>query len=73
MTKAKATTERYNTLTVALNIIDPQGNFTPGTLPNNSMTEKILLWMDALDSDEVLRRSTIVRCMLIKPQRRIVL
>ena len=72
MTKVKPTNQRYETLTEALNIIDPQGNLIPGTLPHNSMTETIRLWMDELDSDEVLRRSVIVKRMLIKSQRRIV-
>ena len=72
MTTAKLTCERHSTLTEALKIIDPQGNLIPGTLPHNSMTETIRLWMDELDSDEVLRRSAIVKRMLIKSQRRIV-
>jgi hypothetical protein len=73
VTKAKPTNQRYETLTEALNIIDPQGNLIPGTLPHNSMTETILLWMDELDSDEVIRRSAIMRRMFIKLQRRSVL
>lgn len=70
MTKAKPTNERYNTLTEALNIIDPSGNLIPGTSTHNSMTETILLWMDELDSDEVLRRSAIMRRMFVQLQRR---
>jgi hypothetical protein len=63
MVKAKFTNERYDTLSEALNIIDPQGTIEPGTMAHNTITATILTWMDELDSDEVLRRSAIARRM----------
>ena len=57
MIMAKQTNERYDTLSEALNIIDPQGVLTPGTMAHNSVTEKILSWMDELDPNDVLRKS----------------
>ncbi len=54
---AKPTNERYETLSEALRIIDPQGLLTPGTMAHNSVTEKILTWMDELDAHDVLRMS----------------
>lgn len=68
MTKAKLTNQRYDTLAEALEIIDPHGNLIPGTRPHNAMTDTILLWMDELDPDEVLRRSAIVRRLFKKLQ-----
>ena len=51
------TNERYETLSEALRIIDPQGLLTPGTMAHNTVTEKILTWMDELDAHDVLRMS----------------
>ncbi len=57
MIMAKPTNKRYDTLSEALNIIDPQGVLTPGTTAHNSVTEKILSWMDEFDPNDVLRMS----------------
>ncbi len=63
------TNERYDTLTEALNIIDPQGTLLPGTSAHNSITETILSWMDAFEPDEVLKRSAVAGQMF-RHQRR---
>ncbi len=60
---AKKTNARYDTLSDALSIIDPQGTLTPGTVEHNTVTETILSWMDTLEHDEVLRMSEITRRM----------
>ena len=60
---SKPTNARYDTLSDALSIIDPQGTLTPGTLEHNTVTETILSWMDTLEPDEVLRMSKITRRM----------
>ena len=57
------TNARYDTLSEALSIIDPQGTLTPGTVEHNTVTETILSWMDKLEPDEVLRMSKITRRM----------
>ena len=57
MIRSKPTNERYITLSEALDIIDPQGVLTPGTLAHNSVTEKILSWMEEFDPSDVLRMS----------------
>ena len=59
----KMTNARYDTLSEALSIIDPQGTLTPGTVEHNTVTETILSWMDKLEPDEVLRMSEITRQM----------
>jgi hypothetical protein len=53
----KLTNDRYDTLSEALNIIDPHGLLAPGTISHNSITETILSWMDEMGPDEVLRKS----------------
>jgi hypothetical protein len=63
MVMAKMTNARYDTLSDALSIIDPQGTLTPGTVEHNTVTETILSWMDTLEHDEVLRMSEITRRM----------
>ncbi len=68
MVKAKYTSERYKTLSEALNIIDPQGKIEPGTVEHNTVTETILSWMDKMEPHEVLRKSETAR--LISPLRR---
>ena len=55
--------DRYNTISAALNIIDPEGVFVPGTLEHNWATEEILSWMAEMDDDEVLKRSETERRM----------
>ena len=64
--------DRYNTISAALDIIDPEGTFVPGTLEHNWATEEILSWMAEMDADEVLKKSETLRRMFIKMQRRIV-
>ncbi len=61
MVKAKLTNKRYDTLSEALSIIDPQGRLEPGTPLHNFVTETILSWMDELEPDEVMRKSEIAR------------
>ena len=68
MIKAKLNSERYNTLSEALTIIDPQGKIEPGTVEHNSVTETILSWMAEMEPVEVLRKSETAK--LISPFRR---
>lgn len=58
---AQSTNVRYQTLSRALTIIDPEGLLQPGTRQHNWVTEKILGWMDEVGPEEVLRRSMDVR------------
>ena len=51
------TNDRYNTISAALNIIDPEGAYVPGSLEHNWATEMILSWMAQMDPDEVLIKS----------------
>ncbi len=68
MGKAKPTSERYHTLSEALNILDPQGKIEPGTVEHNTVTETILSWMAEMEPHEVLRKSETAK--LISPFRR---
>ena len=68
MVKAKPTSERYNTLSEALNILDPQGKIEAGTVEHNTVTETILSWMAEMEPHEVLRKSETAK--LISPFRR---
>lgn len=61
MIMAEHTNDRYNTISAALNIIDPEGAYLPGSMEHNWATEAILAWMDEMDSEEVLRKSEIAR------------
>ena len=54
---AKQTNDRYNTISAALDIIDPEGVYVPGTLEHNWATEEILSWMAEMEPDEVLMNS----------------
>ena len=67
---ANSTNIRYETLSNALAIIDPEGILAPGTEEHNRVTETILAWMDAMEPDEVLRMSKKARSLfnLDKPQ-----
>ena len=67
MIKAKLNSERYNTLSDALTIIDPQGKIEPGTVEHNTVTETILSWMAEMEPVEVLRKSETAK--LITPLR----
>ena len=58
---AELTNERYDTLSGALNIIDPEGAFVPGTKEHNWVTGTLLSWMDEMEPDEVLRMSETAR------------
>lgn len=53
----KQTNDRYNTISAALNIIDPEGTYVPGTMEYNWVTESILSWMAEMEPDEVFRMS----------------
>lgn len=64
MIMAKQANDRYNTISAALDIIDPEGAFVPGTPEHNWVTEEILSWMTEMDTDEVLRKSEIARRMI---------
>ncbi len=68
MVMANPTSERYNTLSEALNILDSQGKIEPGAVEHNSVTETILSWMAEMESQEVLRKSEAVK--LITPFQR---
>ena len=58
------TSARYNTISEALNIIDPEGAYVPGTKEHNWVTGTLLTWMDEMEPDEVLRKSESERRML---------
>ena len=58
---ANQTNDRYNTISEALNVIDPEGAFVPGTKEHNRVTETLLTWMDEMEPDEVLRVSESAR------------
>ena len=58
---AKQTNDRYDTISKAIQIIDPQGVMAPGTAEHNRVTETILSWMAEFDPDEVLRKSATAR------------
>jgi hypothetical protein len=45
MVVAKQANIRYKTISAALNIIDPEGAFLPGTIEHNWLTESILTWI----------------------------
>lgn len=57
----KSTNDRYRTLSKALAIIDPEGLLLPGTRQHNRVTEAILIWMDEMGPEEVLRMSMAAR------------
>ncbi len=57
MSVAGKTNERYNTISAALNIIDPEGTYLPGSMEHNWATEAILSWMAEMEPDEVLKKS----------------
>ena len=61
MVMAPQANDRYKTLLAALKIIDPEGEFAPGTIEHNWATEKILSWMDEMEPDEVLRKSESIK------------
>jgi len=57
MAMAQSTNRRYETLSAALTIIDPEGVLSPGTAEHNRVTEAILSWMDAMEPEDVFRMS----------------
>jgi hypothetical protein len=63
MVMAQQTNVRYNTISAALNIIDPEGAFVPGSIEHNWATDKILSWMAEMEPDEVLKRSESIKRM----------
>jgi hypothetical protein len=58
------TSERYNTISAALNIIDPEGAFVPGSKEYKWLEGSLLSWMGKMEPDEVLRKSESARRML---------
>jgi hypothetical protein len=66
---AGTTNSRYETLSSALAIIDPQGMLSPGTEEHNRITETILAWMDAMEPDDVIRMSKNAR-HVFSPRKR---
>ncbi len=54
---AEQANQRYNTISAALNIIDPEGVCVPGSMEHNWATETILSWMAQMEPDAVLRKS----------------
>ena len=67
---AKQTNDRYNTISAALDIIDPEGVYVPGTLEHNWATEEILSWMAEMEPDEVLMKSE-TACRMFSHKRHI--
>lgn len=60
-TVIKSTNSRYETLSEALALIDPEGILAPGTAEHNTVTETILGWMHVMNREEVLRMSAKAR------------
>jgi hypothetical protein len=58
----RQTNKRYNTISAALNIIDPEGTYVPGSLEHNWATETILSWMAEMEPEDVLKKSRTARC-----------
>lgn len=57
----RATNKRYETVSEALRIIDPNEILVPGTPEHNKITDMVLSWMHEMDTDEVLQRSRVAR------------
>ncbi len=57
MTVAEQANERYNTISAALTIIDPEGACVTGSIEHNWATETILSWMAEMEPEAVLRKS----------------
>ena len=55
MNTGKTINQRYQTLSKALSIIDPEGILNPGTSEHNWTTETILSWMAGMGPEEVYR------------------
>ena len=53
--------DRYSTLSEALDIIDPNDTFVPGSKAHNWLTESILSWMEEMTHDEVLKKAVSAR------------
>ena len=60
----KLINNRRNTLSEALNIIDPEGAFVPGTKAYRWLEGSLLTWMDEMEPAEVLRKSAAAGHML---------
>jgi hypothetical protein len=56
--------DRYNTLSEAISIIDPNGTFVPGSKEYKWLEGSLLSWMGKMEPDEVLRKSESARRML---------
>ena len=53
--------DRYNTLSAALNILDPEGVIVPGRKEYNWLEGSLLSWMAEMEPDEVLNKAVSVR------------
>jgi len=60
----KLINNRHDTLSEALNIIDPEGAFVPGSKEYSWLEGSLLTWMDEMEPAEVLRRSATAGHML---------
>ena len=60
----KLINNRHNALSEALNIIDPEGAFVPGTKEYSWLEGSLLTWMDEMEPAEVLRKSAAAGHML---------
>ena len=69
MIMANPINARYNTISAALNIIDPEGTFVPGSVEHNWVTGTLLSWMDEMEPDEVLQKSESARRMFRNKRR----
>ena len=48
---------RHNTISAALDIIDPDGTLVPGTKAHKWVTASLLTWMAEMNPEQVLRKS----------------
>jgi hypothetical protein len=60
----KLINNRHNALSEALNIIDPEGAFVPGTKEYSWLEGLLITWMDEMEPAEVLRKSATAGHML---------
>ena len=53
--------DRYNTLSAALKILDPEGVFVPGTKEYNWIEGSLLSWMAEMEPENVLNNAVSAR------------
>ncbi len=53
--------DRYNTLSAALHILDPEGVFVPGTKEYNWIEGSLLSWMAEMEPENVLNNAVSAR------------